>query len=138
MTLLETLKHFTINIDGDDEPLIEIDYEYNDFCKNQYDSLIHNLKCIGCERDFDVLSKTDIDDKFLQAMKDDTLNEMIGLSDYDNQMLLYAAWLTSRDLLYDEIEDDEWEDMYVDTQEYEFVFNDFDFKYTYETDIDMT
>lgn len=137
MTLLEALKHFTIDIDGDDEPLIDIDYEANNFCKNQYKDLLHNLECIMDEDDYEKLNKIEADEKFLKALRDNELYELCEIGDCITNDLVCAAWLTSRDIKYDEIEEDEWEDMYVDTQIYEFVFNDFNYKFLYEGDIDM-
>ena len=137
MTLTEALKHFSIfNLD-DDKMLLEIDYDRNDSCKDLYEELLHNLKCKDSEL-YDFLEKTEVDDKLLNSIKDGEFYENYDIDSNVKIDLLYAAWMTSKGLKYDEIEEDEWEDMYDDCKNYEYVFSDFNFKFQYETDIDMT
>lgn len=138
MNFIEVLKQFSIENLDTEELLIDCQYRYADSDKELYERFLHNFKCILGKDDYEILEKTEVDDKFLEALKEDEMYEIYDIGDNITYDLLCAAALTDEELVYDEIDEGDWDDMYWDTANYEICLGDFNFKYTCETDIDMT
>ena len=139
MTLIEALKHCSIENLDTTELLLDIDYDYSDEDKEMYNLLIENLHAFCCDDscDWEVLNTLEADENLLEAVRDEEDIEKYNLSDSFLNMWLNAAYLTKKGLAYNEIDEDDWQDMYEDIANYEFSLSRLDFKCEYEIDIDL-
>lgn len=138
MTLIETLRRFTIdNLDTDD---VLYDGSWYDDNQKGFEFFLHNLQALLGSSDaetWEKMNSLEINEDILVDLRDNEGENYFGDVSITHT-ILNAAWLTHRDIDYAErIEQDDYDDLCEDVYNYGFTFEDFDFFFQFEADIDL-
>lgn len=138
MTLLEALKHSSVeNLDTEDI-LVDICWERGEEDQLKYDLLIKNLTYCLEPEDVEKLMALEVNEQILNDIRERKTYERWDIADDFMSAWLIAAYLASTDTYYKDVEDDEWEDFWEDEATWELTLSDFGFKCTFLQDIDLT